>query len=448
VSDSHPQRAKALFDQLLDLPEGAGDAFLKEACGADRALEEEVRSLLEAHLDAEGFLESEQVARALADYSSEHDDPLVGTVIGDYRILGLLGRGGMGSVYRAEQERPHREVALKLVDRGFTSPQLLRRFEVEAEVLARLQHPGIAQIHVAGTSGVQHEERPYFAMELVEGLPLTDFAEAKNLDLRERLELLIKVCEAVQHAHQVGVIHRDLKPANILVTAEGQPKILDFGIARSTDTDLQITTRAGSRALLIGTLPYMSPEQVRGNPEELDTRSDVHALGVLCYELLTGRLPRELEDRPLTDAIRIVADEEPRKLGAAGQGRFPADLETIVAKALESDRFRRYDSASGFAADLRRFLDGQPIAARPASAIYQIRKLVVRNRLPAALVAGLVLLAIASVVIMGFQTRRTAQERDRAGLEAVTASEVSIFLESLFLEADPERALGETLQGS
>jgi len=445
MNDSRVRRARELFDQLLELPREDRESFLRDACDLDQLLEEEIRSLLEAHQEAEGFLESEQVARALAGLSSGEDDPLVGTVIGDYWILGLLGRGGMGAVYRAEQVHPHREVALKLIDRGFASPELLRRFEVEAEVLARLQHPGIAQIHVAGTAETEHGKRPYFAMELVEGLPLTAFADEADLDRRERLELLIRVCEAVQHAHQVGVIHRDLKPANILVTAEGQPKVLDFGIARSTEADLQVTTVADGQAALVGTLPYMSPEQVRGDPDQLDTRSDVHALGVLCYELLTGQLPRMLEGKPLTDAIRTIVDEEPRTLRAATKTRFPADLETIVAKALESDRHRRYDSASGLAADLRRYLDGQPISARPASAIYQLNKLVARNRLPVVLVAGLVLLAVVSAVVMGFQTRRTAQERDRAGVEAVTATAVSGFLESLFLQADPEQALGETL---
>jgi len=444
-SDSRPRRARELFDQLLDRPREERDAHLKKSCGSDRSLELEVRSLLEAHHEAEGFLEAEQVSRALTDLTAEHDDPLVGAVIGDYRILGLLGRGGMGAVYRAEQEHPHRQVALKLIDRSITTPDLLRRFEVEAEVLARLKHPGIAQIHVAGTTGAEHGDRPYFAMELVEGQPLTTFADERHLDLHQRLELLIKGCEAVQHAHQVGVIHRDLKPANIFVTAEGQPKILDFGIARSTDTDLQITTVADGKAMLIGTLPYMSPEQVRGDPSQLDTRSDVYALGVLGYELLTGSFPRDLEGKPLTDAIRTIVDEEPRPLGAAGQGRFSTDLETIVGKALESDRQRRYDSASGFAADLRRFLDGQPISARPQSTIYQLRKLVARNRLPAGLLAGLVLLAIVSAVIMAFQIRRTVRERDRAGVEAATANEASTFLESLFMQADPEQALGQTL---
>jgi len=446
MTDPRPARARAIFDRLLDLPREETASFLRDACRGDPGLEEEVRSLLEAHEAAGGFLEGDSVARALATLSEEQapPDPLIGATVGDYRIVALLGRGGMGAVYRAEQEHPRRAVALKVLDRGLASPEHHRRFEVEVEVLARLKHPGIAQIHVAGTTGPELGGRPWFAMELVQGLPLTDFADEERLDLRARVELLVRVCEAVQHAHQLGVIHRDLKPANILVADEGQPKVLDFGIARSTDSDLQITTMGSSHSLLVGTLPYMSPEQVGGRPQELDTRSDVHALGVLGYELLTGHLPRSLEGKSLTEAIRIVADEEPLRLSATGR-RFPTDLEVVIAKALERDRTRRYDSASALAADLRRFLDGQPIAARAPSALYQVRKLVARNRLATALVAGLVVVAVASAIFLGVQTRRTALERDRASLEAVTASEVLAFLESLFLQADPELALGETL---
>ena len=437
-----------LFARALDLSPEAREGLLKGAGATDPRLEAEVRSLLGAHEVAGGFLEKGQVTRALAEIppaETSYTDPLIGAVIGDYRILELLARGGMGAVYRAEQEHPRREVALKLIDRGIITPELLRRFEVEAQLLARLKHPGIAQIHVAGATGPEHGRRPFFAMELVDGLPLTAFAEERKLSRRERLEVVIKICEAVQHAHQLGVIHRDLKPANILVTAEGRPKILDFGVARSTDRDLQVTTVAEGGASLIGTLPYMSPEQVRGNPDELDTRSDVHALGILAYELLCGRLPRDLEGKSPTEAIRLILDSEPRSLAAASAERFPPDLVTIVGKALESDRDRRYDSASGLAADLRRFLDGQPISARPPSAIYQLQKLVVRNRIPALLLGGLVLLAIASAVITGILAQRASGERDRANVEAVTANAAANFLESLFLEADPEEAIGETL---
>jgi len=431
MGDIRPRRARELFDQVLDLPPDQRDAFLAEACAGDRELEEEVRSLVTAASESEGFLDSDSVGQALAQATAGAGpaDPLVGATIGEYRVIELLARGGMGAVYVAEQENPRRRVALKLIDRGIGSPELVRRFEFEAQVLGRLKHPGIAQIFQAGTAGADLGHRPFFAMELVDGLPLT----------------LIRVCEGVQHAHQVGVIHRDLKPGNILVTEEGQPKILDFGIARSTGTDLQVTTLAQGESSLVGTLPYMSPEQVRGNPDELDTRADVYALGVLCFELLAGRPPRDLKGKSLTDAIRTIVDEEPRSLATAAGRRFPADLETIVSKALDGDRQRRYDSPSALAADLRRWLDGQPISARPQSALYQLRKLVSRNRLAAALVALLVLLAVGTTAVVGVLGQRAARQRDRANIEATTSAQVSDFLESLFLEADPEQALGESL---
>jgi tetratricopeptide (TPR) repeat protein len=444
LSNSRRQRAKELFHRALDRSPEEHDSFLKDACGGDPLLEQEVRSLLAAHREAGGFLQSGPEIPSLEDIDVGGRDPLAGTSVGSYTILGLLGRGGMGAVYRAEQDNPRREVALKLVDRMIVTPELLRRFEVEALVLAKLHHPGIAHVYEAGTTEMDLGSRPYFAMELIDGLPITAYADQRMLDRHERLDLLIKVCEAVQHAHRLGVIHRDLKPANILVDQDGQPKILDFGIARSTDTDLQVTTTIGGQAGLIGTLPYMSPEQVRGDPDELDTRSDVYALGVLCYELLTGKHPRDLKGKPLTDAIRIILEEEPKTLGGMAKARFPADLETIVATALAGEREKRYGSASDLAGDLRRYLDGQPITARPQGAAYQLRKLILRNRLAAALVAGLVLLTLVFAVAMGLQARRTARERDRADQEAEVATEVSSFLESLFLAADPEQSLGET----
>ncbi len=447
MSDSRSRRSSDLFQEALELPPERRHQFLREACAGDAGLEADVRSLLEAHAEAEGFLTGGQLFHALADpgLPGSETDPLLDATIGNCRILGLLGRGGMGVVYRAEQENPRREVALKLIDRHFVTSGLLQRFEREAQLLARLKHAGIAQIHLAGSTGPEAGDRPYFAMELVEGPPLTSFADGLDLDLRDRLELVIRICDAVQHAHQVGVIHRDLKPANILVTAEGQPKILDFGIARGTDADLQVTTMGEPGTGLLGTLPYMSPEQARGRLDEIDTRSDVHALGAITFELLTGEMPRDTAKESITEAIRVVADEEPRRLGTVGGKRFPRDLETVVAKALASDREQRYASANELAQDIRRFLDGQPINARGPSTLYQVRKLVARNRLASALVVGLVLLALASTVFVSLQADRIAGERDRANSVAQTASESLGFLRSLFIDATPERRLGREM---
>lgn len=317
-----------------------------------------------------------------------------GDWIGPYKLLELIGEGGFGTVYRAEQAQPHRHVALKLIREGLASASLLRRFEAEAEILGRLQHPGIAQIFEAGTFDRGRGTQPFFAMELIKGTRLTEFARERALSTRQRLGLLIKICDAVQHAHARGIIHRDLKPANILVTDDGEPKILDFGVARATDSDVQQTTMQTDVGQLIGTVPYMSPEQVSGDPDELDTRSDVYALGVIAYELLAGRLPYDLQKKMIHEAARIIKEEEPTRLSSIDR-RLRGDVETIVAKALEKDKARRYQSAESLASDISRHLTDQPITARPASTWYQVAKFTRRNR---GLVAGLAMAFILLIV--------------------------------------------------
>src|SRR5215831_8724338 len=284
--------------------------------------------------------------------------------VGRYRILQLVGEGGMGVVYEAEQEHPRRIVALKVMKPGIAGPEQVRRFEHESRVLGRLQHPGIAQIYEAGTADAGFGPQHYFAMEFIRGQSLREYAQALHLNVRQRLELMIKICDAVHHAHQRGVIHRDLKPGNILVDASGQPKILDFGVARSTDSDAH-ATRQTDLGHLVGTLAYMSPEQVLGDPLELDTRSDVYALGVILYELLAGRLPYTVS-RNLPEAVQTIREEEPAPLSSIVRN-YRGDIETIVAKALEKDKARRYASAAGLAADIRRYLTDEPIVARPPS---------------------------------------------------------------------------------
>ena len=231
--------------------------------------------------------------------------------ISSYKILGVLGEGSMGIVYRAEQDNPHRVVALKVLKAGDTSTRALRRFEHEAHLLGRLQHPGIAQIFEAGTADAGYGPQPFLAMELVEGTPLKEYADLHGLNAPQRLALLVKVCEGVQHAHQKGIIHRDLKPGNILVDEMGQSKILDFGIALATEADTQAATFRTDLEQLAGTLPYMSLEQVNGDPNELDTRTDVYALGVIAYQLLSGRLPYDLKRKTIWDFI-------PRRLALTG----------------------------------------------------------------------------------------------------------------------------------
>jgi tetratricopeptide (TPR) repeat protein len=313
--------------------------------------------------------------------------------IGPYKILEALGAGGMGVVYRAEQEQPRRQVALKVMKPGTASGDRLRRFEHEAQVLGRLQHEGIARIYEAGTADTGHGPQPYFAMELIQGKPLTVFADDQRLGTRERLGLIIRICQAVQYAHQKGVIHRDLKPANVLVNEAGQPRVLDFGVARVTDSDLLVPSLETGVGQLLGTLPYMSPEQAAADPEELDTRSDVYTLGVLCYQLLAGKPPHDLAGKPVPAAVRALSEEEPAPLGSVNR-QFRGDLDTIVAKALEKDKARRYQTAADFAADLERYLRDEPVLARPAGAVYHFRKFARRNR---ALVGG-VLAAVLALV--------------------------------------------------
>ncbi len=351
------------------------------------------------------------LARALAE-SDAADSPVdLPAHIGRYTILGVIGEGGMGVVYEARQEDPQRSVALKVIRPGVITRSLLRRFHHEAQVLGQLQHPGIAQIYEAGTHvpdggtdeargkarrgrrAVERESarradeeggagrpggQPFFAMELVRGRPLLEFAATAALGTRARLELIARVCDALHHAHQKGVIHRDVKPANILVTADGQPKILDFGVARATDADVQTMTMQTDVGQLIGTIPYMSPEQAAGDPAQLDIRSDIYGLGVITYELLTGRLPYDVSGKLIHEAVRVIQEQPPTRLSSSDRA-LRGDVETIVGKALAKEKDRRYQSAAELAADIRRWLRDEPIVARPSSAMYQLRKFARRH---------------------------------------------------------------------
>ncbi|MDX2132702.1 MAG: protein kinase [Planctomycetota bacterium] len=391
------RRAEEAFFAICELPPEEWTDAVNARCAGDEALLQEVRSLLECHVRAEGFLDGAEIVDLRHGFFGRrggHEDAELrtGTKFGEYVIEGVLGAGGMGTVYVARQERPSRTVALKVVRRGYAGPSLLRRFEHEAEMLGRLHHPGIAQIFEAGSASVDADKpaQPYIAMELVRGQSLTEHCARLDLTPRERMELIAKVCDAVHHAHQRGVIHRDLKPANILVDERGQPKILDFGVARAADADLRVTTMQTSVGQLIGTLPYMSPEQVTGDPGEVDTRSDVYALGVLLFQLLTGKLPHDVSSRSLPEAARIIREEAPSRLSAVSRV-FRGDVETIVSQALEKDKARRYQSAADLAEDLRRHIAGLPIMAKEHSALYVLAKQLRRNKVVVA--AGGTLLA-------------------------------------------------------
>lgn len=424
----HPrQRLRTLFAQAAELPQRERGEFLDAACQGEPELRAEVEELLAydsvvgVGKDAEGFLKSPLVragARTQAESPMPRllDEPALPPFIGRYRILRRHGEGGMGIVYEAEQDNPRRTVALKVIHPGFIAPELLKRFSHEARILARLQHPGIAQVHEAGMS---EDGRPFFAMEFISGAPLDEYA--RGLDATARLELLARVCDAVQHAHDKGVIHRDLKPGNILVDDSGQPKVLDFGVAHVTDADFLTTASQTQTGQLLGTLSYMSPEQITANPHGLDKRSDVYTLGVLLFELLTQRLPYHLDHLPVHEVARVIQHEEPSRLGSIN-ALYRGDVEIIVAKALEKDRSRRYASAGDLASDVRRYLRGDPILARPASALYQVRKFARRNKSLVAAVSGILAsLFVGTIVSIVFAVR--AQDSARVARNNALAAQ-------------------------
>jgi predicted Ser/Thr protein kinase len=402
------QRVKDLCQRALERDAHERAALLAGICGDDHELRQDVESLLAQATEGEGILTGPLWAPAAPSVRWQPD------AIAGYRMVRLIGEGGMGSVYQAEQDHPRRIVALKVIKQGLVSPELLRRFERESQALARLQHPGIAQIYEVGTTDAGTGPLPYFAMEFIDGTPLREYAESHHPGMRERLGLVARVCDAVEHAHQRGIIHRDLKPANILLNESGQPKILDFGVARVTDTDGHVTKQTDV-GQLVGTLAYMSPEQVLADPLELDTRSDVYALGVILYELLAARLPYRLS-RKLVEAARTIREEDPARLSSISRA-YRGDVETIVAKALEKDKARRYSSAAALAADIRRYLADEPIAARPASTAYQLHKFARRHRALVGAVAAVFVALAAGTVVSTWQALR-AREAQRVAVAA------------------------------
>ena len=416
------QQVKEICYAALDCEPDRRTALLADLCGSDDELRREAEVMLADALSDETVrLAAPRGAYAGAgalDYAAAGASHAGWTpeVIGSFRVIRVVGEGGMGVVYEAQQQEPSRTVALKIIRPGLATPEVLRRFRQETQALGRLQHPGIAQIYEAGTADTPFGPQPYFAMEFIRGTSLKRYVEQHKVSLRHRLELMARICDAVHHAHQRGLIHRDLKPSNILIDDYGQPKILDFGVARLTDSDVKVT-RHTDQGQLIGTLTYMSPEQVLADPLELDTRSDVYALGVILYELLAGRLPYDVGTR-IHEAVRTIQQEDPKRLSSISRV-FRGDLETIAAKALEKDKTRRYGSAAALAADIRRYLQNEPISARPASATYQLQKFARRHR---AVVTGVV--AVIVVLAAGVAgTAREAIRARRAERAAITAEQ-------------------------
>jgi len=450
------EKIKEIVGAALEREPGQRAAFLDEVCSRDATLRAEVESLLSAHAGAGGLSES-AFATELADTAQ------VSKSVGPYRLLQKLGEGGMGQVWLAEQTAPvRRKVALKLIKAGMYDESALRRFQSERQSLAIMDHPAIAKVFDAGATP---DGQPYFAMEYVPGVAITKYCDEKKLKIRERLELFIRACEAVQHAHQKAIIHRDLKPANILVVeVDGKPvpRIIDFGLAKAVTpyfSGESMNTQAGG---FVGTPGYMSPEQADPGIQDVDTRTDVYSLGVVLYELLTGFLPfdtaqwkklrfeellRHLrEDDPPRPSTKVSGARDTSTSNAQARGTEPAqlvsalrgDLDWITMKALDKDRNRRYGAPSEIAADIRRYLSNEPIIARPASASYRLRKYVRRHRVAVTVAAGLFVLLAVFAGLQAVQLRRITRERDRA-------NRITEFMTNMFKVSQPSEARGNSI---
>ncbi|MFZ4576670.1 MAG: serine/threonine protein kinase, partial [Phycisphaerales bacterium] len=397
----------------------------------------------------------------------------MGSTIGPFKLLELIGEGGFGSVYMAEQTSPiRRRVAVKVLKPGMDSRQIIARFEAERQALALMDHPNIAKVLDAGTTPPELGALPYFAMELVRGVPITRFCDEAKLSPRQRLELLVPVCNAVQHAHQKGIIHRDIKPSNVMVTLhDGKPvpKVIDFGIAKATGMALTDKTVFTEFRQLIGTPAYMSPEQAEMSGLDVDTRSDVYSLGVLIYELLTGSTPFETADllrAGVAEMQRIIREQEPprpstrvstsgdRLVTIADQrctrperlsGLVKGEIDWIVMRAMEKDRSRRYDSAAALAADVDRYLTGEAVLARPASRSYRLRKLVLRNKVMTVAVLGITAALTGGLAAASVGFYRASEERDRAVRAEGEQSALRVAADAARVDAQQEAARAEAM---
>ena len=416
------EEVKAIFLEAVEIyPRDEWDAYLDGVCRENPDLRQQVQVLLDAHITGGSLLD--KGALSVGPTLNQRITEKPGTIIGQYKLLQQLGEGGFGLVFMAEQTKPvRRKVALKIIKPGMDTKEVIARFEAERQALALMDHPNIAKVLDAGAT---ESGRPYFVMELVKGVPLTEYCDKNHLPGLDRLRLFVDVCHAIQHAHQKGIIHRDLKPSNIMVTLhDGKPvpKVIDFGVSKALSQQLTEKTLFTAYGQMVGTPAYMSPEQAEMSGLDIDTRSDVYSLGVLLYELLTGGTPfdsKRLRDAGYAEMQRIIREEEPLKpstrlttLGeestvvSDNRGTDPkklgqlikGDLDWIVMKALDKERNRRYETANGFAADIERFLSDEPVEACPPSSLYRFRKFARRNKAPMAVMFAAVLVLIAVAI--------------------------------------------------
>jgi eukaryotic-like serine/threonine-protein kinase len=463
---------------------GERAAFLDLVCAGEAALrarvEARIREKLEPEPEVGHTVNVGEAAYTTSDASADvataaasKEGP--GSLIGPYKLVQAIGAGGMGMVYLAEQTHPvRRSVALKIIKQGMDTDQVIARFEAERQALALMDHPNIAKVLDAGTTD---SGRPYFVMELVKGVPITKYCDSNRLTVRERLELFVPVCQAIQHAHQKGIIHRDIKPSNVLVAlydAKPIPKVIDFGVAKATGQHLTEQTMFTQIGAVVGTLEYMSPEQAESTALDIDTRSDIYSLGALLYELLTGSTPlasADMRQAAYLEMLRKIREDEPpapsKRVGESSgalqttsqqrktePGKLPkmlqGELDWIVMKALEKDRTRRYETANGFARDIERYLEGDPVEAGPPSATYRLKKFASKNKVLIGTVSAFAALLVLGVVVSTWQAVRATRaeraakaERDRADTEAATSRAITDFLQnSLLSQASAQQQSG------
>ena len=474
------QRVKSIFEHAIALDGDERDAYLRVACGNDAKLLAEARAMLDADASGDALFDrgvraalGEDAVLSATQGATPVTDVAAESILGPYHLIEKIGEGGMGEVWLAEQREPvRRRVAVKIIRRGMDSAQVVARFQAERQALALMDHPAIARVFDAGTSP---RGRPYFVMEYIHGLPITEHCDRERMTTRERIALFLRVCEGVQHAHQKGIIHRDLKPSNVLITSQNGkalPKIIDFGVAKATEQRLTEETMDTELGVLIGTPEYMSPEQACPDTRDIDTRTDVYALGVLLYELLVGELPfdaRRLRQAGFDEIRRQIREVDPptpsrrvstlsvERTGASAKARgtepaalkrqLRGDLDWITMRALEKERARRYNSPNELAADLARHIANEPVLASPPSRAYRARKFVRRHRVGVSFVVALAVLLIGFVVALGVQAGRIARQRDRANQNAAELELVTAFQAQQLSGIKPE-VIGSRLRQS